>query len=63
MIRQMKLPDGTPIKLPGVVPKLSATPGDLDWVGPALGEHTDEVLREVGYEDEELARLRAGGAI
>jgi formyl-CoA transferase len=63
MIRQMKLPDGTPIKLPGIVPKLSATPGDLDWVGPALGEHTDEVLSEVGYGDEELARLRAGGAI
>jgi formyl-CoA transferase len=63
MIRQMKLPDGTPIKLPGIVPKLSATPGDLDWVGPALGEHTDEVLGEVGYGDEELARLRAGGAI
>jgi formyl-CoA transferase len=63
MIRQMKLPDGTPIKLPGIVPKLSATPGDLDWVGPALGEHTDQVLRQVGYGDEELARLRAGGAI
>jgi len=63
MICQMTLPDGTPLKLPGIVPKLSATPGEIRWVGPALGEHTDEVLRAIGYGDEEIARLRAAGAI
>jgi formyl-CoA transferase len=63
MIRQMTLPDGTPIKLPGVVPKLSDTPGEVNWVGPALGEHTDEVLRSVGYSNEDIARLRGMGAI
>jgi formyl-CoA transferase len=63
MILSMKLPDGTPIKLPGIVPKLSDTPGAVDWVGPALGEHTDEVLQGVGYNDEDIARLRATGAI
>jgi formyl-CoA transferase len=63
MIRQMKLPDGTPIKLPGIVPKLSETPGETEWVGPALGEHTEEILRRVGYATEDIARLRAGGAI
>ena len=63
MIRQMKLPDGTPLKLPGIVPKLSATPGEMDWIGPALGEHTDEVLRGIGYSGEDIARLRALGAI
>ncbi len=63
MIRQMTLPDGTPLKLPGVVPKLSDTPGDVHWVGPALGEHTDEVLRSVGYSNEDIARLRATGVI
>jgi formyl-CoA transferase len=63
MILSMKLPDGTPIKLPGIVPKLSDTPGAVDWVGPALGEHTDEVLQRIGYNEEEIARLRAGGAI
>ena len=63
MIRQMTLPDGTPIKFPGVVPKLSATPGEVNWVGPALGEHTDEVLRSAGYSSEEIARMRAAGAI
>src|SRR5258708_5870726 len=35
--------------LPGIVPKLSETPGETRWIGPHLGEHTDEVLREAGY--------------
>jgi formyl-CoA transferase len=63
MIRQMSLPDGTPMKFPGVVPKLSDTPGDIDWIGPALGEHTDAVLRALGYADTDIARMRAAGTI
>jgi len=63
MILSMKLPDGTPIKLPGIVPKLSDTPGSIDWAGPALGQHTEEVLRAAGYSEKEIARLRAAGAI
>jgi formyl-CoA transferase len=63
MIRQMSLPDGTPMKFPGVVPKLSDTPGDIDWIGPALGEHTDSVLRTLGYADTDIARMRAAGTI
>jgi len=63
MIAQARLPDGTPLKLPGIVPKLSDTPGAMEWVGPALGEHTDEVLRAIGYHDDEIANLRASGAI
>jgi formyl-CoA transferase len=63
MIRQMTLPDGTPMKFPGVVPKLSETPGDIDWIGPALGEHTDAVLRTLGYADADIERMRAAGTI
>ena len=63
MIRQMRLPDGTPMKFPGVVPKLSDTPGDIDWIGPALGEHTDAVLHTLGYADADIARMRAAGTI
>ena len=44
--------------LPGIVPKLSETPGETRWVGPRLGEHTDDVLREAGYAPEEIAALR-----
>jgi crotonobetainyl-CoA:carnitine CoA-transferase CaiB-like acyl-CoA transferase len=58
MIRQIRLTDGTTLKVPGVVPKLSATPGDFDGGGPALGEHTDAVLRELGYDDATIADLR-----
>jgi formyl-CoA transferase len=63
MIREVTLPDGTTLRVPGIVPKLSDTPGDLEWVGPALGEHTDEVLARIGYSAAEIAALRAGKAI
>jgi formyl-CoA transferase len=63
MIRQVTLPDGTALKLPGIVPKLSATPGAMEWVGPKLGEHTDEVLRGIGYDHQDIARLRAARTI
>ncbi len=47
-----------------VVPKLSDTPGEVRWVGPELGEHTDEVLSEVlGITAEQAAELRDAGVI
>lgn len=47
-----------------VVPKLSDTPGAVRWVGPELGEHTDEVLSEVlGLDDDARAGLRARAVI
>jgi len=49
--------------MPGVVPKLSATPGAVRWVGPSLGAHTDEVLAAVGLAPDEIAALRFAGAI
>jgi formyl-CoA transferase len=58
MIRQFTLKDGTPLKLPGIVPRLSATPGDVNWVGPELGAHTEEVLRAHGYDAAAIAELR-----
>jgi formyl-CoA transferase len=63
MIRQVRLADGTALKLPGIVPKLSDTPGEMHWVGPALGAHTEEVLRGLGYSDAEIERLRKAGTI
>lgn len=58
MIREVKLSDGATLKVPGVVPKLSETPGDIDWVGPALGEHTEAILSACGYGEGEIATLR-----
>jgi crotonobetainyl-CoA:carnitine CoA-transferase CaiB-like acyl-CoA transferase len=58
MIRRIRLGDTT-LAVPGVVPKLGETPGDFAGGGPALGEHTDAVLRELGYDDAKIAELRA----
>jgi formyl-CoA transferase len=53
-----------PIRMQNVFPKLSRTPGAVRWPGPALGQHTDEVLAErAGCSSERLAELRASGVI
>lgn len=63
MFEDVRLPDGKPLKLPAIVPKLAATPGETEWVGPALGQHTDEVLEAIGYAAEQRAALRQAGVI
>ncbi len=63
MFEQHLFKDGTSIKLPAVTPKLSETPGGTRWIGPELGEHTDEVLNDLGYSAEDIAELRRSGAL
>ncbi len=63
MIEQFALAGGRSVKLPGIVPKLSVTPGGTDWLGPALGAHTREVLSGAGVAAVELQRLQAAGVI
>jgi len=63
MIEQFHLPDGQGVKLPAIIPKLSATPGRTRWLGPALGAHTRDVLTELGYDDARQHALRAAGVI
>lgn len=64
MILRRSTPDGVEIPMSGVVPKFSRTPGDVLTTGPALGEHTDAVLRKLaGVGDDELQRLRTGGVV
>ena len=63
MFLSAKLPDGKSFKMPGIVPKLSDTPGSADWVGPQLGEHNQVVLSGLGYSAEQIAALKANGAI
>jgi formyl-CoA transferase len=63
MFEQHAFPDGTPIKLPAVTPKLSETSGGTKWLGPALGEHNDEILHALGYDDRQIAQLRRDGVV
>ena len=63
MIEQWKLPDGKPMKIPAVVPKLSETPGGTRWLGPKLGEHTAEILDSLGYDEAQQQSLAARGII
>jgi len=63
MFETHSLPDTTPITIPAVVPKLSATPGGTEWLGPELGAHTDVVLLALGYSIEQIAQLKADGVV
>jgi len=58
MFLNATLPDGKAFKMPGIVPKLTETPGSVQWTGPALGEHTHQILSQLGYSSKDLERLR-----
>ncbi len=64
LVRLQSVGFDVPLPMTNVVPKLSRTPGAIRHVGPALGEHTDAVLRRLaGCDDGELAALRAAAVI
>jgi len=56
-------PDGAPVTMPGAPYRHSATPWRIRRRAPRLGEHTDEVLAEMGYATGEIARLRHDGVV
>ena len=63
MFEQHHFADGTPVKLPAITPKLSATPGATRWLGPALGAHSEQVLAALGYDTDAIAALRRDGVV
>ncbi|MDC6378752.1 CaiB/BaiF CoA-transferase family protein [Pseudomonas graminis] len=63
MILDADLPGGATVKMPGIVPKLSETPGSVNWQGPALGQHTDSVLGELGMSAADIAQLKHSGVV
>ena len=63
MVTRIEHPHAGAVPLVASPLKLSATPVDLRHAPPLLGQHTDEVLREAGYDEVEIASLRALGAI
>jgi formyl-CoA transferase len=63
MIAQVAMDDGSMLEVPGIVPKLSRTPGGHRRNAPALGLDTEAVLREVGLSDEQIRALRERGVV
>ena len=63
MLQQITLADGSTLKVPGVVPKLSLTPGQHRRNAPDLGQDTDEILKEMGLNAEQIHRLKAAGIV
>jgi len=64
MIETVSLPDGKDLRVPGIVPKLSETPGDVGEVGAKLGEHNEEIYTEfLNFSFEDFEKLKKEGII
>ena len=63
MLLNAELPGGVSVKMPGIVPKLSETPGGVNWQGPSLGQHTDEILGSLGLAGADIQRLKTSGVV
>jgi len=63
MILDATLPDGSVVQVPGIVPKLSQTPGQITRPAPELGQHTAEVLEGLGIGASQQADWKARGII
>ncbi|MBA2964856.1 MULTISPECIES: CaiB/BaiF CoA transferase family protein [Ramlibacter] len=63
MVDEVQMDDGSTLAVPGIVPKLSLTPGGHRRNAPSLGQDTDAVLREVGLTDAQIAALKQRGVV
>jgi formyl-CoA transferase len=63
MIEKVQSADGLEVEVPGIMPKLSETPGTIRYRAPLLGEHTETILEATGLTSAEIASLKAKGII
>ena len=63
MLQSVVMDDGTPLTVPGIIPKLSLTPGSQRRNAPTLGQDTDAVMREIGLTPAQIDALRTRGVI
>ena len=63
MLQEVQMDDGSRLAVPGIVPKLSATPGEHRRNAPRLGQDTDDVLRELGISPAQIAELKRRGIV
>jgi formyl-CoA transferase len=53
--------DGSSLQVPGILPKLSRTPGSIKTLAPSIGQNTDEILQEIGLNHTQIASLKQRG--
>jgi crotonobetainyl-CoA:carnitine CoA-transferase CaiB-like acyl-CoA transferase len=64
MIQEVAVEGLGMLKMPGIVPKMSETPGEIEWAGPKLGQHTDDVLGEkLHLSEDQIKDLKTKGII
>ena len=63
MLMPVQMDDGSLLTVPGIVPKLSLTPGSHRRNAPSLGQDTDAVLQELGLTPEQIQGLRDKGIV
>ncbi|RFU64977.1 CaiB/BaiF CoA transferase family protein [Peribacillus glennii] len=64
MIQEVDVEELGSLKMPGIVPKMSETPGQIEWAGPKLGQHTEEVLSDkINLSTTDIQELREKGII
>jgi formyl-CoA transferase len=60
-IQTIQMQDGSKLNVPGVIPKLSRTPGSIKTLAPDIGENTDEILKSIGLTEAQVASLKERG--
>ena len=60
-IQTIQMKDGSKVDVPGVIPKLSRTPGSIKALAPDIGQNTDEILKSIGLTDDQVASLKERG--
>ncbi len=63
MILQTTMADGSTLALPGIVPKLSRTPGSHRRNAPEIGQDTDAVLQDIGLTAAQIQALKDKGIV
>jgi len=60
-IQTIQMQDGSKVDVPGVIPKLSRTPGSIKTLAPNIGQNTDEILKSIGLSNDQIASLKERG--
>lgn len=60
-IQTIQMQDGSKVDVPGVIPKLSRTPGSIKTLAPNIGQNTDEILKSIGLSKDQIASLKERG--